>query len=168
VHGVVRSVVAAAGYRAALPAILATTADTAASGGGDVVAIAVAAIGALGVIATAFGPALTERVKMRNTPPDNPAPSPTPGPAADPPAPANGSGPTGNGGRHALANAALGGDIFDALEDSIRDLRAQRDAAQAELRRVQRAAAARIDALQRELHDARVALARLETGRAGP
>lgn len=146
--------------------VLAADAPAAATGGGDVGAIVVAAVGALGVIATAFGPVLTEKVKRGRGGPSTPTTpaAADPGPAAPP---AAGSGAP----RHSQGTFAptlvneRDSDVFDALEDAIHDLRVQRDAAQAELARVTRENAGKIDQLREELSEARVAIARLQAGR---
>jgi hypothetical protein len=141
------------------------TAVTPEGGGGDLVAIIVAALGALGVIATAFGPALTERVKRPSSKQES-APTTTPATVSNPaPAHAVGAATGDSTARAPTLTTANRDDVFDALEESIRDLRAQRDAAQAELSRLRNDSQRRIDELSRELYEARIAIARLQAGR---
>lgn len=124
---------------------------TAAAGALPGEAIVIAFLGMLGVAATAFGPVLLERFKRE--------PAVT-APTIDPPitAPVPDAGP----------------DPFELLEEQIRDLRAQRDAATAraerldgEIRELRVALTARIDELSRQLREAELHLVRVEASRRG-
>jgi hypothetical protein len=141
--------------------LAADVAPEAAASGGGLVAVLVAVAGTLGVIATAVAPALTERMKR----PSSPAPAAPAPPAGPPPTGAPVSPPTTPTATLSVGASDRDADVFDALEESIRDLRAQRDAAQAEVARVSRETGARIDQLREELSEARIAIARLQAGR---
>jgi hypothetical protein len=114
------------------------------------VALGLAAIAAVGVIATAYGPVLVERARARATARNDPAPpaekpaTPPPPQVTQPPTPPQ--------------------DSFDLIEDAVKDYRRQRDQAIARADRLQ----TQLDATRQELHQAQIHIARLEArGRYG-
>jgi hypothetical protein len=110
---------------------------TAAAGQPPWVALGLAGIATLGVIATAYGPVLVERVRSRSTARADPALVVEPPP--EPPRPP-------------------GQDSFDLIEDAVADYRAQRDQALARADRLQE----QLDETFRDLMRARIQIARLE------
>lgn len=114
-------------------------------------AVIIAALGTVGVIATAFGPALLERFRRPAvTAPAVEQPTAPPTPVVAP-----------------ASEAAQ--DAYDMLEGTVSDLRAQRDAALAraerldeEIRTLRQSADRRIEDLSRRLHAAEMHIARTD------